>query len=61
MHSRTSHLRDLARALNCMVVVTPQKPSIGAGFFAEAPSEILTASCRDSGLSDAYDNGFEED
>jgi hypothetical protein len=60
MHSRTSHLRDLARALNCMVVVTPQKLSIGAGF-AEAPSEILTASCRDSGLSDAYDNGFEEE
>ena len=61
MNSKTAHLRELARAMGCLVVVTPQKPSIGAGFFAEAPSEILTASCRDSGLSDAYDNGFEED
>jgi len=60
MYSRTSHLRDLARALNCMVVVTPQKPSIGA-VFAEPPAEVLTASCRQNGLSDAYDNGFEED
>jgi hypothetical protein len=43
-----------------MVVVTPQKPSIGA-VFAEPPAEVLTASCRQNGLSDAYDNGFEED
>ncbi|MDD2754419.1 MAG: hypothetical protein PHS80_02710 [Methanothrix sp.] len=60
MHSKTSHLRDLARALNCMVVVTPQKLSIGA-VFADAPSEILTASCRQNGLADTYDNGFEEE
>jgi hypothetical protein len=59
MHSRTSHLRDLARALNCMVVVTPQKPSVAG--FAEPPSEVLTESCRLSGLAEAYDNGFEED
>lgn len=26
---KTAHLRDLARALGCMVIVTPQKPSIG--------------------------------
>jgi hypothetical protein len=60
MYSRTSHLRDLARALGCLVVVTPQKPSIGAGF-TDAPSEILTASCRQNGLQEAYDNGFAEE
>jgi hypothetical protein len=43
-----------------MVVVTPQKPSVGAGF-ADAPTEILTASCRQNGLAEAYDNDFEEE
>lgn len=59
MHSKTAHLRDLARALGCMVVVTPQKAHVSG--YADAPSEIFTASCRQNGLAEAYDNGFEED
>lgn len=57
MH-RTIQLRDLARALGCMVVVTPQKeiPSIGS---ADAPSEILTASIKMDGLIEALDSDFE--
>jgi hypothetical protein len=58
MHSKTAHLRDLARALGCLVVVTPQKPSFGAG---EPASEVLTESCRQSGLAEAYDSGFLEE
>jgi len=54
MHEKTAHLRDLARALGCLVVVIPQKPSVAE--FADAPSEILTASCRQNGLADAYDS-----
>jgi len=54
MDSKTAHLRSLAMSLGCMVVVSPQKTSVAG--FADAPSEILTASCRNSGLSDAYDS-----
>lgn len=60
MNAKTSHLRDLARALGCLMVVTPQKPSFGAGS-AEPLSEVLTASCRQNGLEEAYDNDFEEE
>lgn len=59
MHTKTAGLRDLVKTLGILVVVTPQKSSIGG--FADAPSEILTASCRQNGLAEAYDNGFEED
>lgn len=42
-----------------LVVVEPcQSPAVA---FAEAPDEVLTASCRETGLADAYDSGFEED
>jgi len=54
MHAKTVHLRDLARALGCLVVVTHQKPYVAG--FADAPSEILTVSCRQNGLGDAYDS-----
>jgi hypothetical protein len=60
INTKTSYLMDLARALGCLMVVTPQKPSFGAGF-AEPPSEVLTASCRQNGLEEAYDSGFEEE
>ncbi len=60
MHTKTAGLRDLVKALGILVVVTPQKSSIDAGL-ADAPSEILTASCRNSGLADAYDSGLEEE
>lgn len=59
MHAKTAHLRDLARALGCLVVVTHQKPSVAG--FADAPTETLTASCRQNGLAEAYDNGIEEE
>lgn len=59
MDSKTAHLRSLAMSLGCLVVVSPQKTSVAG--FAEPPSEVLTASCRNSGLSEAYDNGFEEE
>jgi len=60
MHTKTAGLKDLVKALGILVVVTPQKSSIGAGL-AEPPSEILTASCRQNGLADAYDSGYEEE
>ena len=60
MHTKTAAgLRDLVKALGILVVVTPQKPSVAGS--ADAPSEILTASCRNSGLADAYDSGLEEE
>jgi len=57
---KTLQLRNLARALGCMVVVTPQKqvPYVGS---TEAPSEILTASIRIDGLAEAIDSDFEND
>lgn len=60
MHTKTAHLRDLVKALGCLVIVTPQKAAYASGF-ADAPTEILTSSCRQSGLTEAYDNGFEEE
>lgn len=59
MH-RTLQLRNLVRALGCVVVVTPRKqaPCIG---YAEAPSEILTASIRIDGLAEAIDSDFENE
>lgn len=60
MHTKTAGLKDLVKALGILVVVTPQKSSIGAGL-AEPPNEILTASCRQNGLADAYDSGYEEE
>lgn len=60
MHTKTAGLRDLVKALGILVVVTPQKAAYASGF-ADAPSEILTASCRQNGLAEAYDNGFEEE
>jgi hypothetical protein len=60
MHTnKTAGLRDLVKALGILVVVSPQKPPVSG--FADAPSEILTASCRNSGLADAYDSGLEEE
>lgn len=62
MHVKTSGLRDLVKTLGILVVVTPQK-EVHASGYADAPSEILTASCRQNGLAEAYDagSGFEED
>jgi hypothetical protein len=60
MHARTAHLRDLVKALGCLIVVTPQKAAYASGF-ADAPSESFTESCRNNGLTEAYDNGFEEE
>jgi len=60
MHSKTAGLRDLVKTLGILVIVTPQNAAHASGY-ADAPSEILTASCRQNGLAEAYDNGFEED
>ena len=54
MHTKTAGLRDLVKALGILVVVSPQKSHVAG--FAEPPSEILTASCRQSGLAEAYDS-----
>lgn len=58
--AKTSSLRNLVKMLGVsLVVVEPcQSPAVA---FAEAPDEVLTASCRETGLADAYDSGFEED
>jgi len=55
--ANTSSLRELVKLLGCSLVVEPFRPT--ALTSAEAPSEMLTASCRDSGLSEAYDSGFD--
>lgn len=60
MHAKTSGLRDLVKTLGILVIVTPQKAAHASGY-ADAPSEIFTASCRQSGLAEAYDNGFAEE
>jgi len=49
----------MVRLMGCSLVVEPFKPT--ALTCADAPSEVLTASCRDSGLSEAYDAGYDED
>lgn len=61
MLSKTANLRDLVRSLGILVVVVDQfKPS--AAGYGEPPAEILTASCRMDGLTDAIgDSGFGED
>lgn len=59
MRRRTSQLNALVRALGCLVVVEPIKsPVMG---FSEPPSETLTASCREDGLSEAIDSDFQND
>ena len=57
MRKRTCQLRDLARTLGILVVVTPQKFSAAA--FSEIPSESFTASCLQNGLSEAIDSDFQ--
>jgi hypothetical protein len=57
--SSTSSLRNMVRLLGCNLVVEAcQSPAVA---FAEAPDEVLTAFCRQDGLEEALDSGFEEE
>jgi hypothetical protein len=59
MLQRTAELRELARALGCMVVVTPQKPAFASD--AEAPSESFTSAFRQDGLEEVIDTDFQNE
>lgn len=56
----TSSLRELVRELGCcsLVIESGYAPAMA---FSEPPEELLTASCRENGLSEAIDSSFDEE